>query len=103
MLRFAHGRGAAAAAGFALWRTAVAVGAMYLLFRLGFAIIGAFAVNGARTYFTAAAPEIWLFFLGALFILVTLAMPKGIVGVYKSARSGALTEAVGRRLRRADA
>lgn len=31
------------AGGFALWRTAVAVGAMYLLFRLGFAVIGAFA------------------------------------------------------------
>ena len=81
----------------AIW---VAVGGRGTLFG---AIIGAFAVNGARTYFTAAAPEIWLFFLGALFILVTLAMPKGIVGVYKSARSGALTEAVGRRLRRADA
>jgi len=81
----------------AIW---VAVGGRGTLFG---AIIGAFAVNGARTYFTAAAPEIWLFFLGALFILVTLAMPKGIVGVYKSVRSGALTEAVGRRLRRADA
>ena len=67
------------------------------------AIIGAFAVNGARTYFTAAAPEIWLFFLGALFILVTLVMPNGIVGVYKSLRSGELFEAIGRRLRRADA
>ena len=81
----------------AIW---VAVGGRGTLFG---AIIGAFAVNGARTYFTAAAPEIWLFFLGVLFILVTLAMPKGIVGVYKSVRSGALTEAVGRRLRRADA
>ncbi len=81
----------------AIW---VAVGGRGTLFG---AIIGAFAVNGARTYFTAAAPEIWLFFLGALFILVTLAMPKGIVGVYKSLRSGELTEALGRRLRRADA
>jgi hypothetical protein len=31
------------AAGFSAWRTAVAVLAMYLLFRLGFAIVGAFA------------------------------------------------------------
>lgn len=81
----------------AIW---VAVGGRGTLFG---AIIGAFAVNCARTYFTAAAPEIWLFFLGALFILVTLVMPNGIVGVYKSLRSGALFEAIGRRLRRADA
>ncbi len=81
----------------AIW---VAVGGRGTLFG---AIIGAFAVNGARTYFTAAAPEVWLFFLGALFILVTLVMPNGIVGVYKSLRSGELFEAIGRRLRRADA
>jgi urea transport system permease protein len=80
----------------AIW---VAVGGRGTLFG---AIIGAFAVNGARTYFTAAAPEVWLFFLGALFILVTLVMPNGIVGVYKSLRSGELFEAIARRLRRAD-
>ncbi len=80
----------------AIW---VAVGGRGTLFG---AILGAFAVNGARTYFTAAAPEIWLFFLGALFILVTLVMPHGIVGVYKSLRSGELTAAIGRRLRRND-
>ncbi len=81
----------------AIW---VAVGGRGTL--LG-AIIGAFAINGARTYFTAAAPEIWLFFLGSLFILVTLVMPQGIVGVYKFLRSGELIEAIGRRLRRGDA
>ncbi len=80
----------------AIW---VAVGGRGTLFG---AILGAFAVNGARTYFTAAAPEVWLFFLGALFIIVTLAMPNGIVGVYKSLRSGELTAAIGRRLRRND-
>jgi len=80
----------------AIW---VAVGGRGTLFG---AILGAFAVNGARTYFTAAAPEIWLFFLGALFIIVTLAMPNGLVGVYKSLRSGELTAAIGRRLRRND-
>ncbi|MBT3807945.1 MAG: urea ABC transporter permease subunit UrtC [Rhodospirillaceae bacterium] len=81
----------------AIW---VAVGGRGTLFG---AIIGAFAINGARTYFTAAAPEIWLFFLGSLFILVTLVMPQGIVGVYKFLRSGELIEAIGRRLRRGDA
>ena len=81
----------------AIW---VAVGGRGTLFG---AIIGAFAVNGTRTYFTAAAPEVWLFFLGTLFILVTLVMPNGIVGVYKSLRSGELFDAIRRRLRRVDA
>jgi urea transport system permease protein len=45
------------------------------------AVVGAFAVNGARSYFTGAAPEVWLFFLGGLFIVVTLFMPRGIVGL----------------------
>jgi urea transport system permease protein len=44
-------------------------------------IIGAFAVNGMKSWFTAALPELWLFALGLLFILVTLFMQKGILGV----------------------
>ncbi|HYG90100.1 MAG TPA: urea ABC transporter permease subunit UrtC [Azospirillum sp.] len=44
-------------------------------------ILGAFTVNGAKSYFTGAAPEIWLFFLGGLFIIVTLFMPKGLMGL----------------------
>jgi urea transport system permease protein len=51
------------------------------------AIIGAFAVNGAKSFFTGAAPEIWLFFLGALFIAVTLFMPKGLVGLAAELRT----------------
>jgi urea transport system permease protein len=43
-------------------------------------IVGAFFVNGAKSWFTVAFPEYWLFFLGALFILVTLYLPHGIVG-----------------------
>jgi len=45
------------------------------------AVIGAFVVNGAKSYFTAAAPDLWLFFLGALFVVVTLALPDGLVGL----------------------
>jgi len=44
------------------------------------AALGAVLVNYAKTYFTGALPEIWLFMLGGLFIAVTLFMPKGIVG-----------------------
>jgi urea transport system permease protein len=45
------------------------------------AIIGAIVVNYAKTYLTGAFPEIWLYALGALFVLVTLFLPRGIVGL----------------------
>jgi urea transport system permease protein len=45
------------------------------------AIAGAILVNYAKTYFTTAFPSIWLYFLGALFILTTLALPNGVVGL----------------------
>jgi len=51
------------------------------------AVAGAFIVNYAKTYFTAALPEVWLYALGALFVLVTLFLPKGIVGLIASRRS----------------
>jgi urea transport system permease protein len=44
-------------------------------------IVGAFFVNGAKSWFTQAFPEFWLYFLGALFIAVTLFLPQGIVGL----------------------
>ncbi|WP_153771495.1 urea ABC transporter permease subunit UrtC [Labrenzia sp. CE80] len=43
-------------------------------------VIGAVLVNFAKTWFTAALPDVWLFALGALFVVVTLFLPKGIVG-----------------------
>ncbi len=45
------------------------------------AIVGAVVVNYAKTYFTGAFPEIWLYALGALFVLVTLFLPRGIIGL----------------------
>jgi urea transport system permease protein len=45
------------------------------------AIVGAFVVNYASTYFTSALPEVWLYALGGLFVVVTLFLPKGIVGL----------------------
>jgi len=45
------------------------------------AVAGAFLVNYAKTFFTGALPEVWLFALGTLFIVVTVYMPKGIVGL----------------------
>jgi len=46
-------------------------------------IIGAFFVNGAKSWFTVAFPEFWLYFLGLLFVVVTLFLPQGIVGGVK--------------------
>ena len=47
-------------------------------------ILGAFAVNGAKSWLTVTAPEFWLYFLGALFIAVTLFLPNGIVGLLRA-------------------
>jgi urea transport system permease protein len=45
-------------------------------------VIGAFLVNFAKTWLTGALPEVWLFALGALFIAVTVFMPKGVMGLW---------------------
>lgn len=47
------------------------------------AILGGVIVNLAKSYFTVNFPEIWLYFLGGLFVLVTLFLPNGLVGVIK--------------------
>ena len=49
-------------------------------------IIGAILVNAAKSFFTGALPELWLFALGALFVAVTLFLPKGIVGLWFKVR-----------------
>jgi urea transport system permease protein len=46
-------------------------------------IIGAFSVNGLKSWFTGAFPDLWLYALGSLFIVVTLFMPQGILGLFK--------------------
>ncbi|MEY2594437.1 MAG: urea transporter permease subunit UrtC [Pseudomonadota bacterium] len=54
-------------------------------------IVGAFFVNGAKSWFTQVFPEYWLYFLGTLFILVTLVLPGGLVslvGTVKAKWSG---------------
>ncbi|MND61054.1 leucine/isoleucine/valine transporter permease subunit [compost metagenome] len=47
-------------------------------------VIGAVLVNFGKSVFTTAFPEMWLFVLGALFVAVTLFLPKGIVGTFRS-------------------
>lgn len=51
------------------------------------AVLGAFVVNYAKTFFTAWAPEAWLFILGSIFVFVTIFMPKGLVGIYHQLRA----------------
>lgn len=45
------------------------------------AVVGAIAVNYAKTYFTGVLPEVWLFALGGLFVITTIFLPKGIAGL----------------------
>jgi urea transport system permease protein len=55
-------------------------------------IVGAFFVNGAKSWFTQAFPEFWLYFLGGLFIAVTLFLPQGIVGLARKFNRNAAAE-----------
>jgi len=48
--------------------------------------IGAFVVNGAKSWFTVALPDLWLYMLGILFVAVTLFFPQGIAGVLAKVR-----------------
>jgi urea transport system permease protein len=45
-------------------------------------ILGAVLVNFAKSWFTGALPELWLFALGGLFLAVTLFLPKGLAGLF---------------------
>jgi urea transport system permease protein len=47
-------------------------------------IIGAILVNFGKTWFTGALPEIWLYALGAMFIFVTLFLPRGVMGLFRA-------------------
>lgn len=58
----------------------VAVGGRATLYG---AVAGAIMVNYAKSYLTAAMPEAWLFALGALFVLVTLLLPRGVTGLLR--------------------
>jgi urea transport system permease protein len=68
--------------------------------------VGALLVNGAKSWLTAAFPTAWLFVLGALFVIVTLVLPGGVLQLLASpqrARSAAaelLRSLAARRARR---
>ena len=60
------------------------------------AILGAGIVNFAKSWFTVAFPEYWLFFLGLLFILVTLFLPQGVIGALDQIRNRLRDRKLGR-------
>jgi urea transport system permease protein len=49
-------------------------------------ILGAVGVNALKSWATRALPDLWLLLLGGLFIVVTLFLPKGIVGIPEQLR-----------------
>jgi urea transport system permease protein len=51
-------------------------------------ILGAWLVNGAKSWLTVAFPSAWLYFLGTLFIVVTLFLPQGLIGIRSRVRDG---------------
>lgn len=51
------------------------------------AVLGAVLVNGFKSWLTGVFPEVWLFALGTLFIVVTLFLPRGIVGTLMQSRA----------------
>jgi urea transport system permease protein len=57
------------------------------------AILGAVLVNLGKTWLTSALPEVWLFAIGGLFILVTLFLPRGIIGLFAARSPKARAEA----------
>jgi urea transport system permease protein len=48
------------------------------------ALVGALLVNGAKSWCTAAFPDLWLYMLGALFVVVTLFCPGGVVSLVRT-------------------
>ena len=46
-------------------------------------IIGAGTINGLKTWFSSVFPEFWLYALGLIFVLVTIFLPQGIVGLVR--------------------
>jgi urea transport system permease protein len=49
--------------------------------------LGAFVVNGAKSWFTVSMPELWLYVLGVLFIAVTLFLPEGLIGAFSRVKA----------------
>lgn len=61
------------------------------------AIIGTIVVNFAKSLLSENFPEIWLFFQGALFLIVVTVLPDGLVGWFRQSGGNRLLSLLGRR------
>lgn len=61
------------------------------------AILGALIVNFARTLLSEKFPEFWLFFQGALFLVVVTVLPDGILGWLRTEGVNQLRSLLGRK------
>ncbi len=50
------------------------------------ATVGAFVVNITKTLISESFPEIWSYFIGAIFVIVVLFLPRGLTGVFTDAK-----------------
>ena len=48
------------------------------------AVYGTLLVNFGKSFFSESFPELWLFFMGGLFIAVVMLFPNGLAGLYES-------------------
>jgi urea transport system permease protein len=53
------------------------------------AVVGAFGINWIQSWLTTSYPDLWLLFLGALFMSVVLFIPDGVVGMVGRVAGGA--------------
>ena len=61
------------------------------------AIIGTLLVRLAQTFLSERFPEVWLFFQGALFLIVVTVLPDGIIGWWRNFYNNKLPSLLGRR------
>lgn len=59
------------------------------------AVLGAVLVNMARSLLSERFPDVWLFFQGALFLIVVTALPDGIIGWGRRAFGSTVSSALG--------
>ena len=59
------------------------------------AVIGALVVNITKTLVSESFPEIWSYFIGSIFVLVVLFLPRGLTGVFADAKEFAKRKLAG--------
>ncbi len=50
------------------------------------AVFGTLLVNSGKSIFSESFPQLWLFFMGGLFVAVVMLFPNGLAGAWDSIR-----------------